>query len=431
MKTFTLIILSLSCSASFGALTPKRNPISMTTMSIEGGSEKPSQLKTTAAWTWRKEQKQSAIAVRYTLELPKDFKATKVSFDSPDQGLIVLSKDKLKVQGLFVNSETRFKVETQSGTKEFMARVNPTDFPLFVDITCRDFGFDFDKLKPKGKSSFFAGAVCVKENDVIKLTFSTSKDADWQGSSLFEHDGKGERWKVFKVDVDAAASSSSNNVLGNMLWGPQDQTIEYRILIYPKGGGSSSGARELLNSEVALALINYSLERIDNRSASVSGLAVPVSAYLAPFRSRIGIVVRWLGLVMASPSDSQNNVSQWSLGASYEFGTTTLIIPSIEFQSVNFGSKELALSTSFQGPTVRLRTVLSLFNMGKTQLTLGYTTGSDQGSTASLLEGVLKQNISFGKTVVSAGLRYQQQQLNTTTSKVAGKLMAFEVGTEF
>ncbi len=123
----------------------------------------------------------------------------------------VLVRDKWikpkKVMIALGNLKGPIEVEYTDGSKETWQSEIKLAKPIVVLKGCKEAGLKVEQSKSNIPPVFFAAECSVKE-DRILFNASVPGDLEWDVTSIFETEGKGERWKIFEI-------ARNNLVAGN------------------------------------------------------------------------------------------------------------------------------------------------------------------------------------------------------------------------
>ena len=111
-----------------------------------------------------------------------------------------------KVMLALGNMNTALEVEYQDGSKENWTAEIKLKKAFITLKGCTEAGLKVEQAQG-GPAVFFAAECSTKEDRVI-FNPSVPGDLEWDVTTIFETDGKGERWKIFEI-------SRNNLVAGN------------------------------------------------------------------------------------------------------------------------------------------------------------------------------------------------------------------------
>lgn len=113
--------------------------------------------------------------------------------------------------------------------EELSIHLQPTRRYIFVHRSCRNVPNLQIAHDSKLETNHFAGLICQynEKTKQLRLYLSTSHHSNWYGSTLFEVDGKGKRWKIFDQSLEGVAINS------HFSWGSDQERAALRIRTRP------------------------------------------------------------------------------------------------------------------------------------------------------------------------------------------------------
>ncbi|MBX2996563.1 MAG: hypothetical protein KF681_17205 [Bdellovibrionaceae bacterium] len=128
---------------------------------------------------------------------------------------------------------TRMQITYEGGAQEIWTAELQMPKPRVVQNGCVQAGLNV--VPASGAGPVFFGADCVvKENRVI-LTASVPGDMEWGETTIFETDGKGERWKVFEISRNNLIAGSDVFAVFGFIW--RGQKMSFNVIQVRKKGG--------------------------------------------------------------------------------------------------------------------------------------------------------------------------------------------------
>lgn len=170
---------------------------------------------------------------------------------------------------------TRFEVTLEGGAKEIWTAELQMPGPRVVQNDCIQAGLN---IVPEAglKWPLFFGASCtLKENRVV-LTASVPGDVEWGETTVFETDGKGERWKVFEISRNNLIAGGDIFAVFGFTW--RGQKTSFNVIQVRKKGGiqvvtpEKKKKSEELRTRLDFGFTQYSGKTPQAEAASMSPL---------------------------------------------------------------------------------------------------------------------------------------------------------------
>ena len=119
------------------------------------------------------------------------------------------------------------EVTMSDGTqRRWTARLSLKDSPI-VEEGCKSAGLRMRAVR-ETKRTWYLGVRCVKKAERVILQISIPQEIEWDTTSIFETNGKGERWKTY--ELSAANLVGEKNTVGEFTFRSGTETFTYALV---------------------------------------------------------------------------------------------------------------------------------------------------------------------------------------------------------
>jgi hypothetical protein len=151
-------------------------------------------------------------------------------------------------------------------TKTWDARLTLSDPPV-VEQGCKRAGLKVRAVK-ETKQPWFLGVRCVKKADRVILQMSVPFEIEWDTTTIFEVNGKGERWKVY--ELSAANLVGEKNTVGEFTFRGGGETFTY-ALVQTRSAGKEAAKPRPPEKAFLKVRLGAGLGQLSSKTPLVSG----------------------------------------------------------------------------------------------------------------------------------------------------------------
>lgn len=189
----------------------------------------------------------------------------------------------------YLLSSSRGQIESSTpGRRAINFQVEPTAQVFTVANSCRPLGLKTNYVGGLKPNVYPGLLTCYFQGGVLfEILFSTTTDAQWFGTEVFETAGKGERWKSFAPKEFLSTKGIE------LSWGSEAQKSTVRV-VAPKANSLAAANLILPPFRFRAGMAYLAGQTTGTSSGGLKGLQIPLEVIL------------------------QNQDAWWSLGAGYD-----------------------------------------------------------------------------------------------------------------
>ncbi len=353
----------------------------------------------------------TALVARAVIPLAAGEKPVKVTGDGVFWKPTWVKPGKMMIGLGALNS--KIEVTMADGAKrEWTARLVFKDSPI-VEEGCKAVGLKVKPVKER-KRPWFLGVRCVKKAKRVILQMSVPQEVEWDTTSIFEVNGKGERWKVF--ELSSANLVGEKNTVGEFTFRSGNETFTYALV---QAQSSGKEAVEVKPPEKAFLKLRLGggLAQLNSQTPALSGSGIgPLFAadlYTLPLFANVRSIAEMK--FVAPLTGHQYYEYSIGMGPAFAFGPEGFLLVAGEYlglgQDQDVGNKTISLRHNQLGLAL-------LGRFGGPDSFWGLTarySGLGGDSTHLAFGGDYESRIKGKNTFWGVSLRYQMQSAKGAT----------------
>ena len=326
-------------------------------------------------------------------------------------------------------SEAEVRIEDPNGQMtEHSYQLEPYAQPMVMDGNCKKAGLKLKFAEMKA-SKYPAMLACEmqgssKNKEIEKITFATTKDANWYGTAAFEMGGKGEAWKSFAYkDVMALDKWAIS-------WRSDEDKTTIQVQV-PKLTKAKKTAYSPFAFSVGAEYFSGKVQK-NTLSENISGLVVPLRFSYRKNKAwwSLGGGYDFFALAFQKGTGGSGSTSKFEIWGGAEYGSSFKVRGTLGYLNRTMTAPTAGVSGVFEAPRLGLDLI---YESGKVfyGAALMYATTSAAGAYSESDVALFYQSPFYWKTQQRIQLHYTQMKSSTVLINVDGSWFGLSFNLQF